>query len=159
MILLPVRRRDTSRGIPMHIRTFQDADAAAVTALWREVFPHDPPHSAPDIVIRHKRAVQRELFFIAESDGALAGTVMAGYDGNRGWIYKLAVDPRQRRRGLGTALVRHAEAALRALDCPKINLQVRNSNAAVVAFYERLGYQVEPLVSMGKRLLVMDAVP
>ncbi len=77
---------------------------------------------------------------------------MAGYDGHRGWLYAVAVDPGQRRGGVGTALVRHAEQMLRDLGCGKVNLQVRATNAAVVSFYERLGYAVEERISMGKRL-------
>jgi ribosomal protein S18 acetylase RimI-like enzyme len=136
----------------MIIRTFREADSAAVAALWATVFPDDPPHNAPAIVIPKKLAVQPELFFVAEDEGWIAGTVMAGYDGHRGWLYTVAVDPALRRRGVGTALVRHAEAALQALGCPKVNLQVRASNAEVVAFYRTLGYDVEERISMGKRL-------
>jgi ribosomal protein S18 acetylase RimI-like enzyme len=136
----------------MHIRPFAEADADAVAALWRTVFPNDPPHNDPPRVIERKLAVQRELFFVAEEDGAVIGTVVSGYDGYRGWIYKMAVHPQQQRRGVGSALMQHAEAALRALGCPKINLQVRATNAAVVAFYRKLGYNVEELTSMGKRL-------
>ena len=96
--------------------------------------------------------VQRDLFFVALLDGKLVGTVMGGYDGHRGWVYSLAVTPELRRRGIGTALVRHVERALRERGCPKINLQVLASNAATVAFYEKLGYAVEERVSMGKVL-------
>jgi ribosomal protein S18 acetylase RimI-like enzyme len=136
----------------MKIRTFREADSTAVAALWATVFPDDPPHNAPDIVIPKKLAVQPELFFVAEDDGQIAGTIMAGYDGHRGWLYTVAVDPKLRRRGLGTALVRHAERALQALGCPKVNLQVRASNAEVVAFYQAVGYSVEERISMSKRL-------
>jgi ribosomal protein S18 acetylase RimI-like enzyme len=123
-----------------------------VVALWREVFPGEGGHNDPGRAIRDKLAYQRELFFVAAVDGAVVGTVMAGYDGHRGWIYRVAVDPRRQRHGLGTALLRHAEKELAALGCPKINLQVLASNAGVVAFYEKMGYRVEPRVSMGKRL-------
>lgn len=134
------------------VRVFGEGDAAAVAALWREVFPDDPPHNAPELVIAQKRACQPELFFVAEAGGAVVGTLMAGYDGHRGWLYAVAVGPRHRRRGVGTLLIRHAEAALAARGCTKVNLQVRASNAAVVAFYERAGYAVEERVSMGRRL-------
>jgi ribosomal protein S18 acetylase RimI-like enzyme len=136
----------------MNIRPYQEADEAAVIALWREAFPNEPAHNVPAEVIRRKLAVQRELFLVAEIGGALAGTVVAGYDGHRGWLHKVAVAAAHRRRGVGTALVRRAEAALRAAGCPKINLQVRASNAGVVAFYESLGYAVEAVVSLGKRI-------
>jgi ribosomal protein S18 acetylase RimI-like enzyme len=77
---------------------------------------------------------------------------MGGYDGHRGWIYSVAVLPQYQRRGIGTALIRHLESTLTALGCLKVNLQVRSTNAAVIAFYKRLGYTVEERVSMGKRL-------
>jgi ribosomal protein S18 acetylase RimI-like enzyme len=134
----------------MQIRPFDPADTAAVTALWQEVFPDDPPHNAPAIVIRQKLQCQPELFFVGEADGEIIGTVLSGYDGHRGWLYSVAISPRQRRRGLGTRLIRHAEHALISIGCTKINLQVRSTNAAVVAFYRELGYDVEERISMGK---------
>ena len=99
-----------------------------------------------------KLAVERDLFFVAEVEGAVVGTVMGGYDGHRGWIYSVAVAPHVQRQGIGAALIRHLEAALVARGCLKVNLQVRTSNAAVISFYRRLGYDVEERVSMGKRL-------
>jgi len=77
---------------------------------------------------------------------------MAGYDGHRGWLYTVAVSPQYRRQGIGRKLVQHAESALIEMGCLKINLQVRASNAEVVAFYQRLGYLVEERISMGKLL-------
>jgi ribosomal protein S18 acetylase RimI-like enzyme len=136
----------------LEIRVFNEADEPAVAALWREVFPGEGGHNEPSRAIRDKLAYQRELFFVAVADGAVVGTLMAGYDGHRGWLYRVAVDPRHQRQGIGAALVRHAETELVALGCPKINLQVLATNAAVVAFYERMGYHVEERVSMGKRL-------
>src|SRR5437588_3549665 len=136
----------------MHIRTFRASDSSAVAALWRAVFPNERPHNEPARIFAEKRDVQPELFFVAEIDGAVAGTVVAGYDGHRGWLYRVAVDPTHQRHGIGTALVRHAEKALAALGCPKINLQVRSNNAAVAAFYRKLGWRDEELISLGKLL-------
>jgi ribosomal protein S18 acetylase RimI-like enzyme len=135
------------------IRPFAIEDERAVVALWRAVFPDDPPHHDPVAAIHLKVAQQPELFLVAERAGEVVGTIMAGYDGHRGWIYRVAVDPRHQRQGIGTALVRRAEVELIARGAPKINLQVRTSNCQVVAFYEQLGYAVEERVSMGKRLL------
>jgi ribosomal protein S18 acetylase RimI-like enzyme len=140
------------RGQHMEIRSYIESDREAVVALWREVFGYSAPHNDPAIVVERKLAVQRELFFVAVVEGELAGTVMGGYDGHRGWIYSLAVAPRFRRHGIGTALMRHVEKALADRGCPKINLQVIASNSAVVAFYRKLGYSVEERVSMGKLL-------
>jgi ribosomal protein S18 acetylase RimI-like enzyme len=132
------------------VRPFRPDDAAQVTSLWERVFPDDRPWSAPAAVIDRKLAQKDGLLWVAEVDGGVAGAVMAGYDGHRGWIYHLAVEPALRRRGIGRALVAAAEAALVALGCPKINLQVSAANRDVVAFYERLAYRVEERVSMGK---------
>jgi hypothetical protein len=136
----------------MEIRLFRESDEPAVVALWTTVFGYAAPHNHPATDIRCKLAVQRELFFVAILDGHLVGTVMGGYDGHRGWIYRLAVAADFRRRGVGTALVAHVEQALQKRGCLKINLQVLASNAETVAFYEKLGYGVEERVSMGKLL-------
>ena len=77
---------------------------------------------------------------------------MAGYDGHRGWINYLAVQPSLQKQGIGRSLMEEAERALRHLGCPKINLQVRESNEAVVAFYLALGYGNDRVLSFGKRL-------
>ena len=134
------------------IRAFEDADEAAVEALWREVFPDDPPWNEPALVMARKRDVQSDLFLVAMENGALAGTAMGGYDGHRGWIYAVAVRPDLRRRGLGARLMARLESALLELGCLKVNLQVRAGNEAVVAFYRRLGYRLEQRVSLGKLL-------
>lgn len=136
----------------MRIRSYEDADEQAVIALWSEDLSDNAPHNDPATTIRKKLAVERSLFFVAEVSGAPIGTVMGGYDGHRGWVYAVAVKQPYRRQGIGAALIRHLEAALAERGCLKVNLQVRASNAEVVAFYEKLGYGVEERVSMGKRL-------
>ena len=134
------------------IRLFRSADRPALEALWTRVFPDDPPWNTPSVLLARKLAVQPDLIFVAVVDGVLVGAVMAGFDGVRGWIYHLAVAPESRRCGVATRLVRAAEAALRDLGCPKVNLQVRASNTGVVAFYQALGFAIEERVSMGRRL-------
>jgi ribosomal protein S18 acetylase RimI-like enzyme len=134
----------------MDIRVYRENDRGGVVALWREVFPDAPPHNDPATDIERKLAVQPELFLVAADGGRIVGTAMAGYDGHRGWIYYVAVSPRHRRRGTGTALMRSAEQRLAALGCSKINLQVRGSNPHAVQFYESLGYSVEDRISMGR---------
>jgi ribosomal protein S18 acetylase RimI-like enzyme len=135
------------------IRPFKlDIDRNATIALWNTAFSYDAPHNEPGLVIDNKVAMDDGLFFVAYHGNEFVGTVMAGYDGHRGWIYSLAVKPNQHRQGVGKQLMAHAEAALRELKCLKINLQVLNTNAGVVEFYKKLGYVVEPRISMGKRL-------
>jgi ribosomal protein S18 acetylase RimI-like enzyme len=138
------------------VRPFDRADTEAVLALWRDAFPEygDPsaPHRDPLRAIEQKCATQPELFFVSTLQGRVVGTVMAGYDGHRGWLYSLGVDRHLRRAGVGRALVAHAEAALGALGCLKVNLQVLSDNADACRFYATLDYRVEELVSFGKRL-------
>lgn len=135
----------------MTIRPYQDADEEQVVALWHAcglVRPQNDPHAD----IRSKLKVQPELFLVGLVDGRVAATLMAGYEGHRGWLNFLAVAPDRQRQGRGRQMVEAAEAALAALGCPKINLQVRASNQGVVEFYRRLGYGVDEVISLGKRL-------
>jgi ribosomal protein S18 acetylase RimI-like enzyme len=136
----------------MIIRPYQAAEENAVIALWRTcglVTPQNDPHKD----IARKLGVNPEWFLIAETEGRIVGTVMAGYEGHRGWINYLAVEPALQRGGLGKELMAEAEKRLRAAGCPKINLQVRPTNLGVIAFYERLGFSLEGAVSLGKRLV------
>jgi len=132
--------------------TYTDRHFDGVKALWQEMFPDDPPWNGADVAIPAKKAVQPELFLVAVDNGQVIGSVMAGYDGHRGWLYAVAVLNSHQRQGVGTALIREAEKRLRSLGCGKINLQIRASNSAVVQFYKHLGYTAEDRVSMGKRV-------
>jgi ribosomal protein S18 acetylase RimI-like enzyme len=134
------------------VRLYRDADHGAVAELWNLVFPDPSPYNEPAQSIRRMTAEAPDLFFVAELDAELVGTVLAGWDGHRGWIYSLAVAPAHRRKGLGAALLDHAVAELRRRDCPKINLQVRGDNESVIAFYERQGFVMEDRASLGRRL-------
>lgn len=123
-----------------------------VAELWDSVFGYQTAHNAPPLSIDKKLGQADGLFFVALDGNEVIGTVMAGYDGHRGWLYSVSVDPQHRQKGVGSALVRHAEQALSALGCMKINLQITAGNEQVTAFYEALGYSVEPRVSMGKKV-------
>jgi len=133
------------------VRAFREADEARVIELW--MFAGlIKPWNDPQKDIARKLKVQRELFLVAELEGVVVGVVMSGYEGHRGWVNYLAVDIGQRRRGIGSALVRDVERRLRVLGCPKINLQVRRENAEVQAFYAALGFKNDEVESLGKRL-------
>jgi len=134
------------------IRPYDESDEDGVVCLWREVFPNNPPWNQPKADIARKLGCQRELFLVGASEGRVVATVMAGFDGHRGWVHLVAVSLDCRRQGLGRAMMIEAENKLRQIGCTKINLQVRASNQGVVSFYEKLGYAVEERVSMGKRL-------
>jgi ribosomal protein S18 acetylase RimI-like enzyme len=138
------------------IRPFQDADEPQVTALWECCFPDNPPRNAPGAMIAQKRSVQPELFLVGLVDERVVATAMGGYDGHRGWVYAVATDPAHRRRGHARSLLQALERALARMGCPKLNLQVRPSNHAVVEFYRALGYAVEERISMGKELTHTD---
>jgi len=135
----------------MHVRPFHPADAEAVVALWERcelTRPWNDPHKD----IQRKLTVRADLFLVGEVGGAIIGTVMAGYEGHRGWINYLGVDPAFRRRGLGRVLMQEAERHLREAGCPKINLQVRSANTDAIKFYRSIGFAVDDVVSLGKRL-------
>lgn len=135
----------------MHIRPFQPQDQEAVIALWRRC-DLVRPWNDPVRDIERKLAVSPGWFLVGVLEGEIVASVMAGYEGHRGWLNYLAVAPEHQRQGLARALVTAAERLLREAGCPKINLQVRSSNAGAREFYRRLGYAVDEVVSMGKRL-------
>ena len=137
----------------MEIRVFAPQDAPAVVQLWNDcglTRPWNDPHKD----IARKQSVSPELFWVGvDEQGAVIASIMVGYDGHRGWINYLAVHPRHQRQGHARQLMQRAEAELTALGCPKLNLQVRAGNEAVIAFYESLSYANDQTVSLGKRLI------
>ena len=136
----------------MNIRPFEKRDTEQVIALWADC-GLTRPWNDPALDIQRKCALDDELFLVGENDGQIIGSVMAGYDGHRGWINYLAVVPHVRKSGLGKQMMDDVEARLLALGCPKINLQVRQGNDGVMAFYESLGFTNDACISMGKRLI------
>ncbi len=142
---------DAGGNAEFKIRSYQAADQSAVIDLWQRcnlVVPQNDPQKD----IEMKCRVQAELFFVGVIGNRIVATLMAGYDGHRGWIYYLAVDPDYQRRGMGRRMMEWAEAALKKRGCPKINLQVRTSNPAAISFYEHLGYSNDDVIGLGKRL-------
>lgn len=139
----------------MQVRPFLDSDEAAVIALW-EAAGLTRSWNDPRKDIARKRSVQREWFLVGTEDGAVMASIMIGYDGHRGWINYLAVAPAHRNRGHARALMREAERLLAAAGCPKVNLQIRTSNAAVIEFYKAIGYVQDDVVSFGHRLIADD---
>jgi ribosomal protein S18 acetylase RimI-like enzyme len=134
------------------LRAFRESDRGAVVDLWRRC-DLVRPWNDPDRDIDRKAADSPDGFFVAELGGVVVAAMLVGYDGHRGWINYLAVEPSLRGNGLGRRMVEHAESWLLAQGCPKLNLQVRAANTDVLAFYEALGYQVDAAVSLGKRLI------
>ena len=115
----------------MVIRQYEPRDEESVVQLWTDcglVVPWNNPRRD----IQRKLKVQADMFLVACVDNQVVATVMAGYEGHRGWINYLAVSPPHQRAGVGRRMMEEAEALLRAAGCPKINLQVRSTNAAVI---------------------------
>lgn len=147
----PANRVNPSPLPAWEIRPFRAPDEAGVVGLWH-LCDLTRPWNDPHQDIASKLRTQPELFLVGVARGEIVGSVMAGYDGHRGWMYYLGVDPRYRRSGLGRALVGEAERLLGERGCAKVNLQVRRENLAAVGFYEAIGYREDDVISFGKRL-------
>lgn len=135
----------------INIRAFKIEDREAVVSLW-QACSLVVPWNDPDKDIARKMKTGPDLFLVGEREGELVASVMGGYDGHRGWVNYLAVSPRHRRKGYARRMMAAVEHRLRRKGCPKINLQVRESNAGVIAFYNALGYRNDHVISLGKRL-------
>lgn len=139
----------------MEIREYQVSDQTEVIDLWKRcglLVPWNDPQKD----IERKMVVDGDLFLVCVDNNTVIGTAMGGYDGHRGWVNYLAVCPSQRRKGLGRTLMEAVEKRIYKKNCPKINIQVRTTNKDVLAFYDSLGYKVDKVVSLGKRLISDD---
>jgi ribosomal protein S18 acetylase RimI-like enzyme len=135
----------------MQIREFKEKDTKEVIALWVKcqlVVPSNNPRKD----IERKLKADRNLFLVGILDKKIVATVMGGYEGHRGWINYLAVDPGYRRNGYGRLIMEEVERRIRSKGCPKINLQVRAANKEVIKFYQSLGYADDHVIGLGKRL-------
>jgi ribosomal protein S18 acetylase RimI-like enzyme len=139
----------------MKIGAYKPSDESAVIDLWRRCGLIVPQNN-PQADIQRKLAVSPELFLVGTVDSEIVATLMAGYEGHRGWVNYLAVAPHLQKTGYGRQIMEHAEGLLRERGCPKINLQVRSTNKQVIEFYQRIGFSFDDVLSMGKRL-VTDA--
>ncbi len=135
------------------LRAFAPADRSGLVDLW-ERCELVRSWNHPGLDIDRKLAVDPEHLLVVSLRGRIVGSVMVGYEGHRGWVNYLAVDPDLRGHGFGRHLMEAAERVLADLGCPKVNLQVRGGNDAALAFYRALGYDVDDAVSLGKRLVV-----
>lgn len=136
----------------MDIREYLESDRQPVIDLWIAcglVVPHNNPGKDID----RKLAVGREFFLVGSVDGVVVASVMGGYEGHRGWVNYLAVNPGCRGRGYAREIMAQLELRLLEQGCPKLNLQIRATNQRMVDFYRALGYREDPVISMGKRLI------
>lgn len=133
------------------IEVFSEMYRKEVIKLWERcglLFPGNDP----DYDITLKTGFQPGLFFIGLASGRVTASLMAGFDGHRGWLNYLGVDPEFRGKGYGKAIVTHAVEKLRIMGCPKVNLQVRNSNPGVIGFYKKSGFQLHDVTCMQIKL-------
>lgn len=136
----------------MEIREFTDAHTDAVIDLWQMAGLINS-NNKPSLDIQRKLNDSPWGFLVAFEGDSIIGSVMAGYDGHRGWINYLVCHPNHRRRGVGKALMTEARNLLLERGCPKINLQVRAGNESAVKFYESIGYSEDNVTSFGLRLI------
>ncbi|MBI9111142.1 GNAT family acetyltransferase [Maridesulfovibrio ferrireducens] len=139
----------------MQVREFKQEDEEKVIELWKEcnlVAPWNDPKND----IRRKMIIDPDLFLVGIYKNEIVATVMGGYEGHRGWINYLAVSPEVQKKGFAKKIMNCVEDRIKAKGCPKINLQVRKTNTEVLAFYQGLGYEIDNVIGLGKRLISND---
>ena len=135
----------------MIIRSYTTEDEKAVIQLWMDcglVVSHNNPNRD----IQRKLRVNPEWFLVGVVEDRVVSTCMVGYEGHRGWINYLAVSPDLQRTGIASKMMKRAEEILSEAGCPKVNLQIRSCNSQVIDFYRSIGFMIDDVVSMGKRL-------
>jgi|APSaa5957512535_1039671.scaffolds.fasta_scaffold59957_2 ribosomal protein S18 acetylase RimI-like enzyme len=139
-------------GRHVELRTYGEADEAAVVDLWQRAdLMRNPLNDARKDIAFCLSGGHGEIL-ILEDDGQIVATAMVGQDGHRGWVYYVAVDPDRQGQALGRRIMQGAEDHLKAAGVPKVHLMIRGSNTQAVGFYQRLGYRVEPVTTMSHRL-------
>jgi len=136
----------------MIIRDYTPDDEMAVVQLW-ESCGLTRPWNDPQKDIQRRLTAPLGAFWVGQVGDRIIASIMVGYDGHRGSVNYLAIDPEFSGQGLGRLLMEQAEALLVQLGCPKINLCVRHDNEAVLEFYQQLGYAPDHAVLLGKRLI------
>ncbi len=139
-------------SILLSVRPADTDDETAIVALWRAcdlVAPHNDPVSDFRFA---KRGANSDVLVAVDENGGIAGSVMVGHDGHRGWLYYVAARPTSRGAGVGRIVVKAGEDWLRARGVVKVQLLVRETNTEVAGFYEHIGFEVSPRVVMSKWL-------
>ena len=136
----------------MTIRPYSPEDEKAIIELWRKCNLLRPWNN-PKRDIQRKLMVNPELFLVGLVSGKLVASAMGGYEGHRGWINYVAVDPTFQRMGFGRQIMQSVEDRIRAVGCPKINLLIRRDNPLAIKFYESIGYKMDDVITLAKRLV------
>ena len=136
----------------MDIIEYKSEYESAVIELW-EKCDLTRPWNNPGLDIERKMKDKPELFLVGLINGKVVASVMGGYEGHRGWVYYLGVEPEQRKRGLAKRMMDAIEERLLEMGCPKINIQVRSGNTGALNFFGKIGYNIEERISLGKRLI------
>lgn len=136
----------------LKFRDVKRGDELLIIRLW-ERCELTRPWNNPTLDFRRKMDDFLGAFWLVENDGQIIASVMVGYDGHRGSLNYLAVDPDFKGHGIGRKLVAEAEAFLRKKGCPKLNVMVREEHGATLGFYEALGFEDQPVVIRTKRLI------
>ncbi|HVM19657.1 MAG TPA: HAD-IIA family hydrolase [Egibacteraceae bacterium] len=146
-------------GDSVTVRTAVDADIPAIVALWDGAgMLAYTPEAERDIRLVMER--DGALQVVAEVDGTVRGVAVGTFDGRRGWLMRVAVDPALRRRGVGRRMVDVVEARMRSRGVPQIDLLTFDDNAVARAFWERLGYRkTSPVAMFVKALAPSDPRP
>lgn len=133
------------------VSAIEDADIPAVVALW-ERCELTRPWNEPKADLDRARKKPNSDILVGRDGNAIVATIMVGHDGHRGWVYYVAVDPDQHKKGYGRAILNAAEDWLRERDIEKLQLMVRPGNTHAQAFYETLGYEEQERVIYAKWL-------
>ncbi|GLK48502.1 GNAT family acetyltransferase [Brevundimonas intermedia] len=133
------------------IRPIRGGEDEAVIALWT-ASDLTRPWNDPVADLNLAKDGATSTLLVAADEVGISGTVMVGFDGHRGWIYYLAVDPDRRRSGLGRDLMTAAQDWLKKRGAPKLQLMVRSDNEAALGFYHRLGLERQDVIVLGRRL-------
>jgi ribosomal protein S18 acetylase RimI-like enzyme len=134
------------------IRSYHESDNQEIIQLWKEC-DLIVPWNDPQRDIERKHSIQSELFLIGLINKEIIATAMVGYEGHRGWVNYLTVKPKFQRKGIGKQIMEEAEHRLLKMGCPKLQVQIRNTNDGVIKFYRKLGYLKDEVVNLGKRLI------
>ena len=134
----------TEQSVDFQIRTGQQKDAASILQLWKDAGLR-PTSTDDEDALRVRAAREDGLFQVAESGGRVIGTIIGGWDGWRGNIYRLAVQPEFRRRGVARALVHSVEEEMKSHGVRRIHVLLAQPELAehAVEFWKSIGYEAD----------------